>query len=77
MLETFWGLGSEGKTNRKGVPNLLQLAVIMTEYDDVMRLAKPPWIVQKLLFGVLAPVGRLFGYREWYPEYAARPADRG
>jgi quercetin dioxygenase-like cupin family protein len=76
MLETFWGLGSDGKTNRKGVPNLLQLAVLMSEYDDVMRLVKPPRIVQKLLFGALAPLGRLFGYRSWYPEYAATPADR-
>lgn len=77
MLETFWGLGSAGKTNRKGVPNPLQLAVLMREYDDVMRLAKPPRIVQTLLFGVLAPLGRLLGYRSWYPEYAARPAGHG
>ncbi len=77
MLETLWGLGSAGRTNGKGVPNALQLAVLMNEYDDVMRLAKPPRLVQRLLFGTLAPLGRLFGYRAWYPEYAARPAERG
>jgi quercetin dioxygenase-like cupin family protein len=77
MLETLWGLGSAGKTNRKGVPHPLQLAVLMNEYDDVMRLANPPRLVQKLLFGTFAPLGRLSGYRTWYPEYAAKPADRG
>jgi quercetin dioxygenase-like cupin family protein len=77
MLETFWGLGSAGRTNRNGVPNPLQLAVLMNEYDDVMRLAKPPRLAQKLLFAVLAPLGRLFGYREWYPEYAAKHPRHG
>jgi quercetin dioxygenase-like cupin family protein len=47
MLETLWGLGSAGRTNRKGVPHPLQLAVLMNEYDDVMRLANPPRLVQK------------------------------
>jgi hypothetical protein len=49
----------------------------MNGYDDVMRLANPPRPAQKLLFGTVGPLGRLFGYRTWYPEYAAKPADRG
>jgi hypothetical protein len=66
LLETLWGLGRDGKTNAKGVPNVLQLAVTMREYRDVLRLAKPPFAVQTVAFGVLAPIGRAFGYR---PEY--------
>jgi quercetin dioxygenase-like cupin family protein len=63
FFETVFGLALEGKTNEKGVPNLLQAAVIAEKYADVFRLASPPWPVQRLLFAVLAPLGRLLGYR--------------
>jgi quercetin dioxygenase-like cupin family protein len=62
FFETLFGLASEGKTNEKGVPNLLQSALIAQQYADVFRLASPPWPVQRLLFAVLAPLGRLLGY---------------
>jgi quercetin dioxygenase-like cupin family protein len=63
FFETVFGLALQGKTDEKGVPNLLQAAVIAEEYADVFRLASPPWPVQKLLLAVLAPLGRLLGYR--------------
>lgn len=63
FFETTFGLASQGKTNEKGTPNLLQGAVIARAYSDVFRLASPPLAVQRLLFAVLAPVGRLLGYR--------------
>jgi quercetin dioxygenase-like cupin family protein len=62
FFETVFGLALQGKTDEKGVPNLLQAAVIAEEYADVFRLASPPWPVQKLLLAVLAPLGRLLGY---------------
>jgi quercetin dioxygenase-like cupin family protein len=62
FFETLFGLASEGKTNEKGVPNLLQSALIAQQYADVFRLASPPWPVQRLLFTALAPLGRLLGY---------------
>jgi quercetin dioxygenase-like cupin family protein len=62
FFETLFGLASEGKTNEKGVPNPLQAAVIARKYADVFRLASPPWPVQRVLFAVLVPVGRLLGY---------------
>jgi hypothetical protein len=37
--------------------------VITEEYADVFRLASPPWPIQRLLLAVLAPLGRLLGYR--------------
>jgi hypothetical protein len=67
FFETVWGLAKDGKVNEKGVPNLLRAALIAREYEDVFRLASPPWAVQRLLFGSLAPVGRLLGYRAEYP----------
>lgn len=69
FFEIVWGLAKDGKTNEKGVPNLLQVALIAREYADEFRLASPPWPVQRALFAVLASVGKLLGYRARYPEY--------
>ncbi len=70
FLETMFGLARDGKTNSNGVPSLLQAAVIMSEYSDEVYLAQPPLAVQKVLFGILAPIGRLFGYKARYPQYS-------
>ena len=67
FFETVWGLAKDGKVNDKGVPSLLRVALIAREYEDEFRLASPPWAVQRLLFGSLAPIGRLLGYRAEYP----------
>ncbi len=69
FFETMWGLVRDGKTNKKGVPNLLHVAVLMREYQDECRLTQPPLAIQKLLFGLLAPIGGLWGYRGRHPEY--------
>lgn len=65
----MFGLAQDGKTNAKGMPNILQLAVFAREFEDVMYLSRPPRLVQKVLFGLLAPVARLAGYRGSYPKY--------
>jgi quercetin dioxygenase-like cupin family protein len=69
MVTTLWGLGRAGKTNSKGMPGRLQLAVIGHEFSDVIRFTKPPALVQKAVFGPLAALGRARGYRPMYPEY--------
>lgn len=66
FIETTAGLAKAGKVNAAGVPNLLQTAVILQAYWDVFRLVGPPQWVQKPLFAVLAPVGRMLGYRPYY-----------
>jgi len=71
FFETFFGLAKEGKTNRKGLPKPLQMAVLMREYEDELRLARPSAGLQKVLFGPLAVAGRLLGYRGSYPRYSA------
>jgi quercetin dioxygenase-like cupin family protein len=73
FFETYFGLARDGKTNRKGLPNPLRLAVLMDAYQDELRLAKPPVAIQKALFGPLAMLGRLLGYRAWYARYSAEP----
>ena len=67
FFETLWGLARDGKLNEKGVPNALQAAAMMREFDGEVRLAKPPRPVQRVVFGLLAPIARLRGYRGRYP----------
>lgn len=71
FFETFFALGRDGKTNRNGLPNPLQLAVLMREYEDEMRLARPPFAIQRLIFAPLAFIGRALGYRSHYPDPSA------
>jgi mannose-6-phosphate isomerase-like protein (cupin superfamily) len=66
LLETMFALAANGKTNRKGMPNLLRLAVIARAYFDVVRLPFPPPVVQRAGLALGAPVGRLLGYRPTY-----------
>jgi quercetin dioxygenase-like cupin family protein len=74
-FETAWGLARDGKATKAGVPkNPLQLVVLASEHKDEVYLPRPPIAVQKALFAILdllAPVGRLLGYRASYPEYGA------
>ena len=74
VFETVTGLAQDGKTNKAGVPkNPLRLALIMHDYEDEVYFAQPPLFVQRVIFGVLAKVGRLLGYRAEYPyPYADR-----
>jgi quercetin dioxygenase-like cupin family protein len=76
IVNTF-GLARDGKTNEKGMPNLLQTALIAREFEDVLYFTTPPRAIQKVLFAVLAPVARLLGYKGSYPEYLQRgPSER-
>ena len=77
FFETISGLSREGKAGGKGTPNLLQAAVIAQAYAEEFRLARPPWPVQRVLFAVLAPLGRLLGYRASYREGAISGAPSG
>ena len=68
-LITVCGLASAGKVNREGVPNLLQLAVLVGPTMPSAYVAGPPVALQRILFGTLARVGRAVGYRQAYPDY--------
>jgi mannose-6-phosphate isomerase-like protein (cupin superfamily) len=48
LLETMFALAVDGKTNGKGMPNLLRLAVIANHHFDTVRLPFPPAIVQRI-----------------------------
>jgi quercetin dioxygenase-like cupin family protein len=72
-IRNSFGLAQDGRTDARGMPGLLQLALFAREFDDVIRFARPPRVVQRLLFALLAPLARLAGYKGSYPEYLDRP----
>jgi len=69
--ETLCGLAREGRTKRVGIPNLLQAAVLFSELRDTVRIAGRGSRLTYALFRVLAPLGRLCGYRARYARYGA------
>jgi quercetin dioxygenase-like cupin family protein len=80
MIQNLYGLANDGRTNDRGIPNLLQLAVFAREFRDVIELTSPPPLIQRALFALLAPIARARGYRAINPDYlgpggkAAAPA---
>jgi mannose-6-phosphate isomerase-like protein (cupin superfamily) len=72
LLETMFALAADGKTNKKGMPNPLRLAVIAHAHFDTVRLPFPPAIVQRLALALVAPIGRAVGYRATYTSAAPR-----
>jgi quercetin dioxygenase-like cupin family protein len=68
LIETFFGLARLGYTDRKGMPYPLQLAVSALEFSDIMVFRSPPLVVQRAIFGSLAPIAHWRGYRGTYPQ---------
>jgi quercetin dioxygenase-like cupin family protein len=63
MQEQIFGI-----CNAKGKLSFLQIMVMAKEYDMV--IAGPPILIQKIMRAVLSPIGRLLGYKKYYPEYS-------
>lgn len=78
FFETLYGLARDGKTDKNGLPNLLQQAVTLNGINGgEIYLAWPPVPVQKILLAILAPMGRLLGYKDHYPKYSGAPGGEG
>jgi hypothetical protein len=61
-------LARDGKTNGAGAPkNPLLLALVLREFEEEIYFVRPPLLVQKVILGALAFIGRLLGYRAEYP----------
>jgi quercetin dioxygenase-like cupin family protein len=69
-IATGFGLANAGRTDAKGLPSLLQLALMGSEFSDVLRRRHPPVFVQAVAFGVLGFIARRRGLKAIYPEYA-------
>jgi hypothetical protein len=68
MIESFFRLARLGCTNSRGMPHPLRLALLAPEFSDVIVFRSPPLLVQRALFGVLAPIARWRGYCATYPQ---------
>lgn len=62
LIETMFALAEKGKTNARGFPNPLQLAVIARAHFDTVRLPFPPVALQRAALAVGSSVGRALGY---------------
>ena len=71
FLETMFALAADGKTNKKGMPNPVRMAVIANEYFDDVRAPHVPGAIQKAALSAGAAMGRLVGYT---PQYVPTPA---
>jgi len=63
FFETLFALAARDELDEKGMPGLLQLAVMVPEFGAEVRPASPPWPVLKALTTALAPVARMRGYK--------------
>lgn len=70
FFETFFGLASDGKVNRKGLPNFLHMSVLANAYRREMQLPAPMQAILGTLALALGPLGRALGYRGRYEEYS-------
>jgi mannose-6-phosphate isomerase-like protein (cupin superfamily) len=77
LLHNMIGLAQDGKTNSRGMPSLLQLAALATEFDDVIHFVEPLRFAQRAFFPPLALIAKLRGYQGSYREFALRlPSER-
>ncbi|MDZ7701350.1 MAG: cupin domain-containing protein [Halobacteriales archaeon] len=70
VVQLLFGLAHEGKLPDSGRPSFFQAMVMADEMDDDTVFTSPPPAVQSAMATVFAPLGRLLGYRDTYPEFA-------
>ena len=73
LIETMFALAADGKTNRKGMPNPLRLAVIANAHFDTVQLPFPPAFLQRFGLALGAPLGKALGYGPVYIPAAGVP----
>jgi len=63
FYEFYFGVARAGKARKNGLPSIWQIALQVDEFADHVRMARPPWWFQRVIFSLLRPVARLLGYR--------------
>ena len=69
LLLTLCALAAAGKTDSRGLPSMLQRAVMIPAYADTLRLTSPPWPVQVALCRVMGPLARARGHRPFLEDW--------
>jgi quercetin dioxygenase-like cupin family protein len=73
LIATMYSLAADGKTNKKGMPNPIRLAVIANHHFDDVRLPLVPQSLQRLALSLGAPVGRLLRFGPTYDPQPGKP----
>jgi len=66
QLVTFSELARAGRLSADGRPSMQQVAVTFSELTHDTRATVAPWVAQRTLFAVLAPIGRRHGLKPFY-----------
>jgi quercetin dioxygenase-like cupin family protein len=61
MIGAVWGLAVVGRTNRKGMPGLLDAALLAEAFGDEIVFERPPRAVQRALAVTVGPIARRLG----------------
>lgn len=69
FFETAMGIAKNKPTNNMGMPGLLQVVLLAGKFSDVLRLTKPPFALQRIIFLLLKPFAYVAGYKAVYKEY--------
>jgi mannose-6-phosphate isomerase-like protein (cupin superfamily) len=77
LISTMFSLAADGKTNKKGMPNPLRLAVIAQAHFDTVRLPVVPHWMQRAALMVGATMGKAVGYDATYEPAAPQAGRQG
>lgn len=66
LFETFFELAERDKLDHKGAPNIFRTAQLMLFFKNEIRISKPAWFIQKIIFSLLSPISFVLGYRNKY-----------
>lgn len=75
FFETYFELARRGELTEGGDIPLLQVAAMVPEFRDEIRLERPPWPIVRAMSALLRPVARRRGYRGRL-EYGSEPPAR-
>jgi quercetin dioxygenase-like cupin family protein len=72
LFESVFTMARDGMTDANGSPSLLRMAVSLHHYPNHFYIQGPPIPVQKVMFALLSPIGRLLGYKPYYPYFESK-----
>jgi mannose-6-phosphate isomerase-like protein (cupin superfamily) len=72
FLSQMYGFMDESPAHTKPPSILLQMSIFAPRYDSW--LAKPPLVIQRVLYALVRPIARSLGYRSYYARYVLQPA---
>ena len=61
MIGAVWGLAVLGRTNAKGMPGILDAALLAKAFGDELVFERPPRAIQRMLVATVAPIARRRG----------------